>query len=57
MRVHQPSGGPIAPGAPLFELGDPAALEIVVDVLSSERVVAHPSDRAVDGADTVARAP
>jgi HlyD family secretion protein len=45
LRVHQPSGGPVAPGAPLFELGDPAALEIVVDVLSSDAVAVRPGAR------------
>jgi HlyD family secretion protein len=34
LRVVRDSAGPIAAGAPLVELGDPHALEVVVDVLS-----------------------
>jgi HlyD family secretion protein len=45
LRVFLPSGGPVAPGAPLFEVGDPAALEIVVDVLSSDAVAVRPGAR------------
>jgi HlyD family secretion protein len=45
LRVFHPSGGPVAPGAPLFELGDPAALEVVVDVLSSDAVSVRPGAR------------
>ena len=36
LRVVHDSAGPIAAGAPLIEIGDPRALEIVVDVLSSD---------------------
>jgi HlyD family secretion protein len=36
LRVARDSAGPIAAGAPLIEIGDPSALEIVVDVLSSD---------------------
>lgn len=38
LRVMQESAGPIAAGADLLEIGDPAALEIVVDVLTSDAV-------------------
>jgi HlyD family secretion protein len=36
LRVVRESAGPITAGAPLLELGDPASLEIVVDVLSRD---------------------
>jgi HlyD family secretion protein len=38
LRVVQESQGPVQAGAPLLELGDPAALEVVVDVLSTDAV-------------------
>ncbi len=34
LRVVRDSAGPVAAGAPLLELGDPSALEVIVDVLS-----------------------
>jgi HlyD family secretion protein len=36
LRIVRDSAGPVAAGAPLLELGDPRALEVVVDVLSSD---------------------
>ena len=36
LRVVRDSAGPIAAGASIVELGDPRALELVVDVLSSD---------------------
>jgi HlyD family secretion protein len=36
LRVVRDSAGPVAAGAPLIEVGDPRALEVVVDVLSSD---------------------
>jgi HlyD family secretion protein len=36
LRVLRDSEGPIAAGTPLLELGDPRAIEVVVDVLSSD---------------------
>jgi HlyD family secretion protein len=38
LRVLQQSEGAVQVGTPLLELGDPAALEIVVDVLTSDAV-------------------
>lgn len=38
LRVMLPSGGVVAPGTPLLELGDPAALEVVSDVLTADAV-------------------
>ena len=36
LRVVRDSAGPVAAGAALVELGDPHALEVVIDVLSSD---------------------
>jgi HlyD family secretion protein len=38
LRVYRESGGPIAAGAPIIEVGDPSSVEAVIDVLSSEAV-------------------
>jgi HlyD family secretion protein len=38
LRVLRESGGPIAAGEPLIELGDPSSLEVVIDVLSVDAV-------------------
>lgn len=43
LRVLEESAGPVQPGTPLLEIGDPAALEIVADVLTSDAVVIPPS--------------
>jgi HlyD family secretion protein len=42
LRVIRDSAGPIAAGAPLVELGDLHALEVVVDVLSSDAARIRP---------------
>ena len=36
LRVNQKSGGAVTVGAPLIELGDPANLEIVIELLTTE---------------------
>lgn len=36
LRVLRDSAGPVAAGTPLLELGDPRALEVVLDLLSSD---------------------
>jgi HlyD family secretion protein len=36
LRVNQKSGGTVAVGTPLMELGDPADLEIVIELLTTE---------------------
>lgn len=43
LKVIQQSEGVIQAGAPLLEVGDPRALEIVVDVLTSDAVHIKPS--------------
>jgi HlyD family secretion protein len=42
LRVHEESERIVPAGAPLVELGDPAAIEIVVDVLSADAVKIEP---------------
>lgn len=36
LAIHQESAGMVAPGQPLFELGDPNVVEVVVDLLSAD---------------------
>jgi HlyD family secretion protein len=43
LRVLEESAGPVQPGTPLLEIGDPSALEIVADVLTSDAVIIPPS--------------
>jgi HlyD family secretion protein len=45
LRVPERSERIVAAGATLLELGDPASLEIVVDVLSSDGATIHAGDR------------
>lgn len=45
LRVLRDSAGPIAAGTPLFELGDPRAIEVVVDVMSSDAAQVTPGMR------------
>lgn len=42
LRVMRQSAGAITAGAPLLELGDPRALEVVVDVLTRDAVAIEP---------------
>ena len=46
LRVLRESEGPIAAGAPVIEVGDPAGLEIVADFLSADAVQAEAGDAA-----------
>jgi HlyD family secretion protein len=46
LKVLHESEGVVQPGTPLLELGDPAALEITVDVLTSDAVRIAPGARA-----------
>lgn len=47
LRVLRESGGPVAAGEPLVELGDPADLEVVVDLLSTDAVQVSAGDHVV----------
>jgi HlyD family secretion protein len=42
LRVHHKSAGLVQAGAPLLEIGDPAALEVVVDLLTTDAVNVGP---------------
>ncbi len=44
LRVLAGSAGVVSPGTPLLELADPSALEVVVDVLSTDAVEIQPGD-------------
>lgn len=44
LRVLQQSAGVVNAGTPLLQLADPAALEVVVDVLSTDAVAIQPGD-------------
>jgi HlyD family secretion protein len=46
LKVVRDSAGPVAQGAPLVEVGDPRALEVVIDVLSSDAARITPGMRA-----------
>ena len=45
LRVPERSERIVAAGTPLLEIGDPASLEVVVDVLSSDGAMIHLGDR------------
>jgi len=47
LKVIQESESAVSPGMPLFEIGDPAALEVVVDLLTTDAVRVRPGMRAV----------
>src|SRR5690606_36459228 len=47
LRVMHESGGAVTPGTEILELGDPAHLEIAVDVLTSDAVEIEPGDRGL----------
>jgi HlyD family secretion protein len=49
LRVQQKSAGVVQAGAPLLEIGDPAALEIVVDLLTTDAVHVQPGTPVVIG--------
>jgi HlyD family secretion protein len=47
LSVVNESAGMVTEGAPIITIGDPAALEVVVDLLSREAVQVHSGDRAL----------
>jgi HlyD family secretion protein len=50
LRVFAPSAGIVQAGAPLIEVGDPAELEVVVDMLTTDAVKIRPGAAArIDG--------
>ncbi len=44
LKIMRESEGVVNPGEPLLELGDPTALEVVVDVLTADAVAISPGD-------------
>ncbi|MCC7539274.1 MAG: HlyD family efflux transporter periplasmic adaptor subunit [Deltaproteobacteria bacterium] len=46
-RVIASSAGVVGPGSPLLEVGDPAQLEIVTDLLTSDAVSVRPGARVI----------
>jgi HlyD family secretion protein len=46
LRVLSQNAGPVQPGTPLIEVGDPAALEVVTEVLSADAVTLTRGARA-----------
>lgn len=49
LRVLRESAGPVAAGTPLLEVGDPASLELVLDLPTADAVRVRPGQRAVVG--------
>jgi HlyD family secretion protein len=47
LRVHQKSAGVVQAGTPLLEVGDPRALEVVVDLLTTDAVQVQPGTPVV----------
>ena len=47
LRVHQKSAGIVQAGTPLVEVGDPAALEVIVDLLTTDAVSVRPGTQVV----------
>ena len=47
LRILQESGGIVAAGTPLLEIGDPTGLEVVADFLSQDATQVRPGARAV----------
>jgi HlyD family secretion protein len=47
LQIHHKSEGVLVTGEPLLEIGDPAALEIAVDVLSADAVRLRPGTRVL----------
>lgn len=43
LKIDRDSEGDVAPGTALLEIGDPADLEVVVDVLTTDAVNVHPN--------------
>ena len=46
LKLHRDSEGPVAAGAPLLDIGDPAALEVVTELLTEDAAALPPQARA-----------
>jgi len=47
LRVHEESSTVVLPGTPLLEVGNPADLEVVIDVLSTDAVQVQPTNPVI----------
>lgn len=47
LRIQQKSAGVVQAGTPLLEIADPAALEVVVDLLTPDAVRVHPGTKVL----------
>ncbi len=47
LRIHEKSERIISAGSPLLDIGDPSAIEIVIDVLSSDAIAVKPGNRVL----------
>ena len=47
LRIHEQSERVVSAGSPLLDIGDPAAIEIVIDLLSSDAIRVKPGNRVV----------
>ncbi|MEI7823733.1 MAG: efflux RND transporter periplasmic adaptor subunit [Chlorobiaceae bacterium] len=47
LRIHEQSERVVSAGSPLVDIGDPSAIEIVIDVLSSDAIRVKPGNRVV----------
>jgi len=47
LRIHEQSERVVSAGSPLLDIGDPSAIEIVIDLLSSDAIRVKPGNRVV----------
>jgi len=47
LRIHEESERVVGAGSPLVDIGDPSAIEIVIDLLSSDAIRVKPGNRVV----------
>lgn len=47
LRIHEQSERVVSAGSPLVDIGDPSAIEIVIDLLSSDAIRVKPGNRVV----------
>ena len=47
LRIHEESERVLSAGSPLVDIGDPSAIEIVIDLLSSDAIRVKPGNRVV----------
>jgi HlyD family secretion protein len=47
LKIPQPSEATVAPGAPLLDIGDPARMEVIAELLTTDAVQARPGGAAI----------